>query len=127
MITMFRGAVVSLIYSHTLSLQADAYDESASVTLMSTDVDIIAQSLQQVNEAWARLIEIGIGIWLLERQLGAVCVAPIVVVLGRFGLMSNGQASYLMYGVKYALPRRCIWLVSCLQDRRPGSRLSRDE
>ncbi|KAJ9315863.1 hypothetical protein DTO271D3_3841 [Paecilomyces variotii] len=78
---MFRGAVVSLIYSHTLSLQADVYDESASVTLMSTDVDIIAQSLQQVNEAWARLIEIGIGIWLLERQLGAVCVAPIVVVL----------------------------------------------
>ncbi|KAJ9195019.1 hypothetical protein DTO164E3_7003 [Paecilomyces variotii] len=81
MITMFRGAVVSLIYSHTLSLQAGVYDESASVTLMSTDVDIIAQSLQQVNEAWARLIEIGIGIWLLERQLGAVCVAPIVVVL----------------------------------------------
>ncbi|KAJ9298207.1 hypothetical protein DTO271G3_3812 [Paecilomyces variotii] len=78
---MFRGAVVSLIYSHTLCLQADVYDESASVTLMSTDVDIIAQSLQQLNEAWARLIEIGIGIWLLEKQLGAVCVAPIVVVL----------------------------------------------
>jgi putative lipoic acid-binding regulatory protein len=83
MITMFRGAVVSLIYSHTLSLQADAYDESASVTLMSTDVDIIAQSLQQVNEAWARLIEIGIGMWLLETQLGTVCIAPIIVVLGK--------------------------------------------
>ena len=81
-ITMFRGAIVSLIYNQTLEMNADAYDFSSSVTLMSTDIDRIISSLELVNEVWANVVQIGIGIWLLERQLGSVCVAPIVIVLG---------------------------------------------
>ena len=79
---MFRGALVSLIYSRTLMLQADIYNESAAVTLMSTDIDRISNSLEDIHETWARAIEVAIGIWLLERQLGWVCVAPVIVVIG---------------------------------------------
>ncbi|OKL58187.1 hypothetical protein UA08_06868 [Talaromyces atroroseus] len=81
MITMFRGAFVALIYGHSMTLRDGQYDESAVITHMSTDVDMIARSLEQLNELWARVLEIAIGIWLLERQMGAICVAPVLVVL----------------------------------------------
>jgi ATP-binding cassette subfamily C (CFTR/MRP) protein 1 len=79
-ITAFRGAMVSIIYAKTLELPAGLYDESAALTLMSIDVDRLTVSLDSLNEVWARVIEMSIGIWLLERRLGWVCVVPIVIV-----------------------------------------------
>jgi len=81
-ITTFRGSTVSLIYAKTLELQAEVYDESTALTLMSTDIDRLATSLEAACEIWARAIEMAIGLWLLERQLGWVCVAPIFIVAG---------------------------------------------
>ncbi|RAK74447.1 putative multidrug resistance protein [Aspergillus fijiensis CBS 313.89] len=83
MITMFRGAMVSQIYAKTLAL-ARAPDESAAVTLMSTDVDRIAFSLRQIAEVWARTVELAIGLWLLERQVGWICIGPTIAVVGAF-------------------------------------------
>ena len=74
--------MVSQIYSKTLTLPAGVDDESQALTLMSTDVDRIAFSLQQVAEVWARIIELAIGVWLLERQVGWICVGPVIVVTG---------------------------------------------
>ena len=82
MITSFRGALVALIYEQTLRLGSEQ-DEMAAVTLMSTDVDRLTTSLQSLNEMWAQTVEIALGIWLLERQLGWVCVAPILIVIGK--------------------------------------------
>lgn len=86
---MFRGAMVSLIYARTLELQDGVYNESASLTLMSTDIDRIARSLETVQDIWAKVVEIGIGIWLLERQLGWVCIAPIIVTVGKLPCYSS--------------------------------------
>jgi ATP-binding cassette, subfamily C (CFTR/MRP), member 1 len=83
-ITMLRGALVGIVYSKTLLLQDGVYDESAALTHMSTDVDRIGLSMMNMNEIWARLIEVAIGVWLLERQLGAVSIVPIIVVVGEF-------------------------------------------
>jgi ATP-binding cassette subfamily C (CFTR/MRP) protein 1 len=83
MVTAFRGGMVTLIFARTLKMQAGFYDESAALTLMSTDLDRLTSSLQALNEIWARVIEISIGLWLLERQLGWVCVAPIFFVVGK--------------------------------------------
>ena len=79
---MFRGAMVSLIYSRTLDLQAGAYDNVAAITLMSTDIARIVGNISTIQDLWANLLSIGIGIWLLERQLGWVCIAPIIVTTG---------------------------------------------
>lgn len=49
-VTMFRGATVTLIYDHLLVLPVDAYDKTAALTLMSTDVDQIILSLVNLNE-----------------------------------------------------------------------------
>ena len=72
---------MSLIYAKTLTISGDS-GELVPITLMSTDVDRVAYGLQLVNEIWARLIETGIGIYLLWRQLGAVSVAPVLIVFG---------------------------------------------
>ncbi|PWY91611.1 P-loop containing nucleoside triphosphate hydrolase protein [Aspergillus sclerotioniger CBS 115572] len=108
MITMFRGAAVALIYDHTLVIGDGACTESAAVTLMSTDIDMIARSLEQASEMWARLVEIAIGIWLLERQLAAVCVAPILVIL----LCTSVQ----MYMATFMPARQKVW-VGAIQRR----------
>ena len=92
---MFRGAMASLIYSRTLQLRAGIYDESSALTLMSTDVDRIIMSLQAANELWARIVEIAIGVWLLERQLGWICVAPILVVSSQFSPSHQEIPSYI--------------------------------
>ncbi|OJJ66207.1 hypothetical protein ASPBRDRAFT_49106 [Aspergillus brasiliensis CBS 101740] len=108
MITMFRGAAVALIYDHTMILPDGTRDESAAVTLMSTDIDMIARSLEQASEMWARLVEIAIGIWLLERQLAAVCVAPILVIL----ICTSVQ----MYMATFMPARQKVW-VGAIQRR----------
>jgi hypothetical protein len=80
---MLRGALIGIIFNKTLLLRDGVFDESAAVTLMSTDVDRIALSMQSLNEVWGRLVEVSIGVWLLSVQLGAVSVVPIIVVLGK--------------------------------------------
>lgn len=84
MVTSFRGAMVSLIYARSLELQSGVHDELTAITLMSTDLDRLISSLQSINEIWARIVEMAIGMWLLKRQLGWVCFAPIIVVAGEF-------------------------------------------
>ncbi|KAI0814150.1 ABC transporter [Xylaria sp. FL0064] len=83
-VTMFRGATVALIYDHLLILPVDAYEKSAALTLMSTDIDQIVLSFVNLNECWARLIEVLVGISLLALRLSWVSVVPVLIVLISF-------------------------------------------
>lgn len=117
-VTAFRGGIVSLIYDRTLEVQAGIYDENKALTLMSTDVDRMVMSLQSLCEIWARVIEMVIGIWLLGRQLGWICVAPIVTVLGKSVFLIS------VYFVLMTLQSQCSSLAKSLarllQDRQNG-------
>lgn len=77
-ITMIRGGLIYMIYGKMIDLKVGNVNESAAMTLMSTDVEQIANSLQFVNDIWANLIQVILATWLLERQLGVACVAPVV-------------------------------------------------
>ena len=77
---MFRGASISLIYNQSLLIEDNVQNESAAISLMSTDVDRIAICLEEINECWSRLIEVSVGIPLLARQVGWVSIMPLVVV-----------------------------------------------
>ena len=81
--------MVPLIFSNTLLLPYQDAQEAAAITLMSTDIDRISFSLEQVMEIWARSVEIAIGTWLLARQLGWVSFAPLVVIGGKFHIYPN--------------------------------------
>ena len=78
---MLRGGMIGLIYTHALSVQDGVNDDSAAVTLMSTDVDTISNAVTTVHEIWAQIIEVIIGFWLLARRLGWVSIVPFMIVL----------------------------------------------
>ena len=77
---MVRGSLVSLIYSQTMALEDELNSPSAAVTLMSSDVDRICQSLVLLHDLWARPLELAVGVSLLAMQIGWVCVVPLAVV-----------------------------------------------
>ncbi|KAJ5992424.1 ABC transporter integral membrane type 1 [Penicillium sp. IBT 35674x] len=83
--TLFRGTMISLIHDKTLALQDDLFAESAALTLMSTDIDGIIEHLENFNDVWARTIEVAIGTWLLERQVGPACLVPLILTLACLG------------------------------------------
>lgn len=85
---MVRGSLVSLLFSKTIALSAASAvsQGSAALTLTSTDVERICSSFEVLHEIWANPIQVAIAIWLLERQLGVACIAPVIVVLGKYKL-----------------------------------------
>ena len=83
LITKIRGALISVLYKKILRLSLTCSDKSAAMTLMSTDTDRICFVLERVNELWAGIIEVAIATFLLEQQVGAVCIAPAIVGLGK--------------------------------------------
>ncbi|GKT86903.1 LOW QUALITY PROTEIN: ABC multudrug transporter [Colletotrichum tofieldiae] len=58
-----------------------AHDRSAPLTLVSTDVRTICKSFEAIHEVWANPIEIGIAIWLLQRQLGLGSIGPALTII----------------------------------------------
>ncbi|KIW17984.1 hypothetical protein PV08_02270 [Exophiala spinifera] len=81
MVTMTRGALVAAIYAKAIELPTTALDESAPVTLMSTDVQRVCDSLAQLHETWASIIEVALGIWLLTREIGFSVFGPVVITV----------------------------------------------
>ncbi|PYH94624.1 hypothetical protein BO71DRAFT_226685 [Aspergillus ellipticus CBS 707.79] len=79
-ITLLRGTLISAIYQKTLTLN-DVDAKKATVSLMSTDVEMACTGLEQSHEIYSSLLQIGIAIWLLERQVGVACVSPAVVAV----------------------------------------------
>lgn len=78
-ITMARGGLVSIIYRKTGTLSLRDVDPAASMTLMSADMERIVQGWQTMHEIWANFVEVGVAIYLLERQMGVACVVPVAV------------------------------------------------
>lgn len=78
---MVRGTLVSSIYYKTTEISITALDNSAAVTLMSTDVERIEVGLRVTHELWANVVQVGLATWLLQRELGLACLVPIVVAV----------------------------------------------
>jgi ATP-binding cassette subfamily C (CFTR/MRP) protein 1 len=81
---MFRGALVTAIYRKTTEISIVALDNSAAVTLMSTDVERIVQGCRQMHELWVNIIQVAFATWILERTLGVASVAPFGICLRMF-------------------------------------------
>jgi ATP-binding cassette, subfamily C (CFTR/MRP), member 1 len=78
---MVRGSLVSSIYYKTTEISITALNNSAAVTLMSTDVERIEQGLRDTHELWANVVQVGLATWLLQRELGLACLVPIVIAV----------------------------------------------
>ncbi|KAE8352610.1 putative ATP-binding cassette transporter [Aspergillus coremiiformis] len=108
-ITMFRGAASSLIYQHMLQIPDGGFeDRLAAITLMTTDIDRISACLVDLNECWARAIEVAVGIAILTHSLGWVSVMPVILVI-----ISVCGSTYISRSIGY---RQRLW-VDAVQQR----------
>ena len=101
-VTMMRGGLISLLFNKATHLSLTSVEPSSALTLMSADIERITQGMQVGHEIWANMIEIGVAIYLLERQLGAACAIPLGVAL--FSLGGSVVASGLV------MQRQALWL-----------------
>lgn len=95
-LTMIRGALVSVIALHSLTLSAISGNSSgyAILTLTGPDVTAICSAFESFHELWANLIEITLAMYLLGRELGPGCVGPVVSVIGNSFLEVNIYACF---------------------------------
>lgn len=79
---MTRAYLVSAIYRQTTQAPVSAEDDSAAITLMSSDVERVRMGFLQLHEFWANPVQAAIVCWLIQRQLGAAAfAAPLAVIL----------------------------------------------
>jgi hypothetical protein len=84
LVIMYRGGLVSLIFQKTLKLRTASIKDSAPVTLMTTDVDVIVTAGASIHDMWANLIELPIGIYLLHRQVGSPSLLVLVPTVSEY-------------------------------------------
>ncbi|KAF5605191.1 multidrug resistance-associated 1 [Fusarium subglutinans] len=80
-VTLLRGMLVSAVFSKATDLSITITDDSAAVTLMSSDVDVIVRAVREIHEFWANIIQLAIATWLLSTHIGYAAVGPIIVSL----------------------------------------------
>lgn len=81
-VVMVRGALIILVYDHTLSLNISAPSKSDALTLINADIERIGSGLRSLHETWASVLEIGLSLWLLDQKIGVSTVAAAMVVIG---------------------------------------------
>ncbi|KAJ0305181.1 hypothetical protein COL5a_010218 [Colletotrichum fioriniae] len=84
-LTMLRGVLVAAIYTKTTELRVAPTDDSAAVTLMSTDVEAIIRAWREIHEFWANTIQIALATWILSTHLGYAASGPIIVSVFALG------------------------------------------
>lgn len=87
LMAMIRGQLTVIIYKKMLTLPITNADESAAMSLVGTDVQRIAETFWQLLiEVVPSVLQLGIAVYLLYLQLGAVCVAPVLITVICTGL-----------------------------------------
>jgi ABC-type multidrug transport system fused ATPase/permease subunit len=77
---MARGALAHSVYKKAMQSRISAADDSAALTLMSTDIERIRIGFKALHDFWASPIEIALASWMLYNNLGTNFLAPLVLV-----------------------------------------------
>ena len=72
-----------MIYDKSLTLGTDKHKHFSAITLMSTDVERIVNGVKNLHESWASLIELAMGLYLLQTQIGLACFTPLVLAVSK--------------------------------------------
>lgn len=84
---MARSVLVTEIFQKATRVRMGFDNDSAALTLMSTDIERINNGLRSIHEIWASIIQVALASWMLYNQLGVVFIAPMgVVTLCSIGL-----------------------------------------
>lgn len=84
LMTAIRGQLISTIYSKMLTLPTADANGSSAMSLMGTDVQKIAETFHYIIvQAIPQFVEVVVAMYLLYLQLGAVCVAPLLITVSK--------------------------------------------
>jgi ABC-type multidrug transport system fused ATPase/permease subunit len=89
---MARSILVTEIFAKATQARTGTGDDSAALTLMSTDIERIKTGLYSLHDIWASIIQAALAAWMLYNRLGVVFVIPIGVVIFCFlglGILMN--------------------------------------
>lgn len=92
---MTRGGLIGLIYAKLTKSPAGAAEtaDSAAITLIESDVEKIGETWYLLtSDLWACVLQLGLSIWLLERQIGVICIAPILLAIGMLHKLEDDDA-----------------------------------
>jgi hypothetical protein len=99
--TMTRAGLIFMIHNKTMMLKANDLKDAKAVTLMGTDMDRILNAINNLHETWAAIIQAGMAIWLLERQVHVACMVPTFISLCR----SIAQEMHIyLFHLHYPIP-----------------------
>ncbi|KAK3369714.1 putative ABC transporter [Lasiosphaeria ovina] len=101
--TMLRGGLMAVVYQKMMALPLGTTSESSAMSLMGSDIEALADYFHAtVCDTWANAFQLGLAVWLLQAQMGAVCIAPILVAIGFIagsfamgGALSSRQSKWL--------------------------------
>lgn len=89
---MATSILVTEIFTKATKARIGTGDDSAALTLMSTDMERIKTGFRNLHEIWASIIQAALAGWMLYNRLGVVFVAPVGVVIVCFiglGILIN--------------------------------------
>ncbi|KAJ5783587.1 ABC multidrug transporter [Penicillium psychrosexuale] len=82
--TMVRSILVTETFAAATRAQTGSSDDSAALTLMSTDMERINMGLFYVHETWASIFQAALASWMLYERLRVVFLAPMGVIFACF-------------------------------------------
>ena len=81
---MARSILVTEIFITATKARMGSGDDSAALTLMSTDIERIIMGLRPLHDIWASFVQVALAGWMLYNRLGAIFAAPLGVVVACF-------------------------------------------
>jgi ABC-type multidrug transport system fused ATPase/permease subunit len=81
---MIRSILITEIYFQATKARIGVSDDSAALTLMSTDMERIKYGMRSFHEVWASILQAALAAWMLYNRLGVVFVAPIGIIIAGF-------------------------------------------
>nr|POE63571.1 abc transporter c family member 13 [Quercus suber] len=116
-ITQLRGSIVSSIHRKALLLSADRLSDNAVLTLASADTNRITSSLKQLDDLFATPLEVAVAIFLLERQIGLSCVAPVAlsISISAISFLHSNNAVPVQKSWLAAVSKRVAFTAGVLQ------------
>ncbi|CAI7637408.1 unnamed protein product [Penicillium discolor] len=79
--TMSKSILATEIFIKATEARIGTGDDSAAVTLMSTDMERIDTGLRNLHETWASIVQAALAGWMLYIRIGVPFVVPVGVVI----------------------------------------------
>lgn len=91
-----RSALIGLVHNKMMTLPCTMNEDGEAITLMNTDAEGLEGIAEMFHEIWAQVLEVGIGMTLLAREVGPLWLLLVFLIFRK----SSNNPIYLRRGTK---------------------------